>query len=211
MAQQSLDTNETEELEFPEELPLLPVRDTVLFPHAVMPLNIGRESSISLVNSLGENKTLAVVTQRDPRIDSPEPDDLYELGVLAIIHKAVRMPNNSLLIFCEGIDRIRVSEFVATQPYHRIRYERLVEVEHEPNPEMEALRQNATSMFHDVVELSPAAVGRRADHPCQYRGSRPGGRLHWGDVAGPVVVGEAERARNARRARAPGEHRPLPR
>ena len=156
MAQQSLDTNETEELEFPEELPLLPVRDTVLFPHAVMPLNIGRESSISLVNSLGENKTLAVVTQRDPRIDSPEPDDLYELGVLAIIHKAVRMPNNSLLIFCEGIDRIRVSEFVATQPYHRIRYERLVEVEHEPNPEMEALRQNATSMFHDVVELSPA-------------------------------------------------------
>ena len=159
MAEQTLGTNEIEEtveLDFPEELPLLPVRNTVLFPHAVMPLNIGRESSISLVNSLGANKILAVVTQRDPRIDSPEPDDLYELGTMAIIHKAVRMPNNSLLIFCEGIDRIRVTGFVASEPYHRVRYERLAEVEHESGPEMEALRQNAMGMFQDVVGLSPA-------------------------------------------------------
>ena len=156
MAEQQLDPNETEDLEIPEEVPLLPVRDTVLFPHAVMPLNIGRQSSISLVNSLGENKILAVVTQRDPRIDAPEADDLYELGTLAIIHKAVRMPNNSLLIFCEGIDRIRVTEFVSTEPYHSIRYERLAEVEHEPHPEMEALRQNALGMFQDIVKLSPA-------------------------------------------------------
>ena len=156
MAEQQPDPNETEDLEIPEEAPLLPVRDTVLFPHAVMPPNIGRQSSISLVDSLGENKILAVVTQRDPRIDAPEADDLYELGTLAIIHKAVRMPNNSLLIFCEGIDRIRITEFVSTEPYHSIRYERLAEVEHEPHPEMEALRQNALGMFQEIVTLSPA-------------------------------------------------------
>ena len=156
MTERPPDLNETEAVDIPEELPLLPVRDTVLFPHAVMPLNIGRQSSISLINSLGENKILAIVTQRDPRVDVPDPDDLYELGTLAIIHKAVRMPNNSLLIFCEGIDRIRITEFRSTEPYHRIRFERLAEVAHEPHPEMEALRQNALGMFQEVVELSPA-------------------------------------------------------
>jgi ATP-dependent Lon protease len=156
MADQQVEQGSFHDLEVPEELPLLPVRDTVLFPHAVMPLNIGRESSISLVSSLGENKLLAIVTQRDPRVDSPDPDELYELGTLAIIHKSVRMPNNSLLIFCEGLDRLRVTEFVAQQPYYRIRYERLEEESVEPSPEFEAMRQNAISLFHDVVELSPA-------------------------------------------------------
>ncbi len=101
---ESLNDQQTADLEddFPEEVALLPVRDTVLFPRAVMPLNIGRESSISLVSSLGENKILAVVAQRDPRVESPDPDELFEVATLAVVHKSVRMPNNSLLIFCEG-------------------------------------------------------------------------------------------------------------
>ena len=144
------------ETEFPEEIALLPVRDTVLFPRAVMPLNIGRESSISLVTSLGENKILGVVTQRDPRIDAPDPDDLYHLGTLAVIHKSVRMPDNSLLIFCEGLERIRVSEFVSQKPYYTVRYEQVMEEDSETTPEMEALRQNAIHVFSEVVELSPA-------------------------------------------------------
>jgi len=142
--------------EFPEEIALLPVRDTVLFPRAVMPLNIGRESSISLVTSLGENKILGVVAQRDPRIDSPDPDDLYEIGTLAVIHKSVRMPNNSLLIFCEGLERIRIKKYVSQKPYYTVRYDQVKEKGAETTPELEALRQNAIHMFNDVVELSPA-------------------------------------------------------
>ena len=142
--------------EFPEEIALLPVRDTVLFPRAVMPLNIGRESSISLVTSLGENKILGVVAQRDPRIDSPDPDDLYEIGTLAVIHKSVRMPNNSLLIFCEGLERIRINKYVSQKPYYTVRYDQVKEEGEETTPELEALRQNAIHMFNDVVELSPA-------------------------------------------------------
>ncbi|MDA1312064.1 MAG: endopeptidase La [Acidobacteria bacterium] len=142
--------------EFPEEVALLPVRDTVLFPRAVMPLNIGRESSISLISSLGENKILAVVAQRDPRVESPDPDDLFDVATLAVIHKSVRMPNNSLLIFCEGIERIRVTEYVSQKPYYKVRYELLKEEAAELTPEIEALRQNSVSMFHDIVELSPA-------------------------------------------------------
>src|SRR3979490_2949418 len=72
-------------------LPVLPVRDTVLFPHAVLPLTVGRESSIQLIESLGEQKTIVVVVQRDERMDSPQPSDLYSVGTLATVHKVVKM------------------------------------------------------------------------------------------------------------------------
>lgn len=72
-------------------LPVLPVRDTVLFPHAVLPLTVGRESSVQLINSLGEDKTIVVVAQREARVDSPQPSDLFSVGTLAVVHKVVRM------------------------------------------------------------------------------------------------------------------------
>jgi len=137
-------------------LPVLPVRDTVMFPHAVMPLNIGRESSVSLISSLGENKRLAVVTQRDPSVDEPTPEELYEIGAEAIIHKVVRMPNQSLLIFAEGLGRIRLTEVLENEPFYRARCERIVEAEAKAGTVLEALRLNALSVFEDIVELSPA-------------------------------------------------------
>ena len=144
---------------FPDELAVLPVRDTVLFPHAVMPLNIGRESSKALVDSLGENKFLAVVAQRDPSVEAPSPDELYRIGCVAIIHKSVRMPNNSLLIFCEGLARIQLTDLVSQQPFYRFRYKELQDEEPDPTAAIEALRQNAISVFDDVVQLSPALSG----------------------------------------------------
>ncbi|HET7872057.1 MAG TPA: LON peptidase substrate-binding domain-containing protein, partial [Terriglobales bacterium] len=68
-------------------VPVLPVRDTVLFPHAVLPLTVGRDSSIQLINSLGEEKTILVVAQREARVDTPQPTDLYSIGTLATVHK----------------------------------------------------------------------------------------------------------------------------
>ena len=144
---------------FPDELAILPVRDTVLFPHAVMPLNIGRESSKALVDSLGENKFLAVVAQRDPSVEAPSPDELYRIGCVTVVHKSVRMPNNSLLIFCEGLARIQLTELVSQQPFYRFRYKELPDKEPDPTAEIEALRQNAISVFDDVVQLSPALSG----------------------------------------------------
>ncbi len=139
-----------------EGLPLLPVRDTVLFPRAVMPLNIGRESSIELVTSLGEAKQIGVVTQKDPRTDDPGPDELYSIGALGLIHKVVRMPNRSLLIFCEGINRIRIEEYLERSPFLRARYEAIEESEPEVGSVLEALRQNAIGVFEDIVGLSPS-------------------------------------------------------
>src|SRR5258706_15799970 len=82
-----------------QSLPVLPVRDTVLFPHAVLPLTVGRESSVNLINSLGEEKTIVVVAQREARVDSPQASDLYTVGTSAIVHKVVKMPNQSLFVF----------------------------------------------------------------------------------------------------------------
>src|ERR1700751_4008822 len=79
--------------------PVLPVRDTVLFPHAVLPLTVGRESSIQLIQSLGEEKTILVVAQRDARQDAPLGTDLHAIGTKATVHKVVKMPNQSLFVF----------------------------------------------------------------------------------------------------------------
>src|ERR1035438_8904285 len=80
---------------------VLPVRDTVLFPHAVLPLTVGRESSIQLIESLGEERAIVVVAQLDPRLDSPKPADLHPVGTLATVHKIVRMPNQSRFVRSE--------------------------------------------------------------------------------------------------------------
>src|SRR5271165_407248 len=89
----------------PRLVPVLPVRDTVLFPHAVLPLTVGRESSIQLIESLGDQRTIVVVAQRDPRQDSPKPEDLQVYGTLATVHKVVKMPNLSRFVFTEGTAR----------------------------------------------------------------------------------------------------------
>jgi len=144
------------EIIIPKELPLLPVRDTVLFPHALLPLTIGRDSSISLVQSLGENKILGVLTQRDPHVDKPGPGDLHAVGTAAVIHKVIRMPNQNLFIFCEGLFRMRVVEFTAEQPFLRGVAERIEETEPETSAELEALRQTLVSLFQQIIALAPS-------------------------------------------------------
>ena len=138
-----------------EEAPVLAVRDTVIFPGALLPITVGRPSSVALVQSLGENRTLAVVSQLDPRVESPGPDDLYQLGTICVMHKAIRVPKDNLLLFCEGISRARIREFTATEPFLRARLERVPEIEPPESPEMEALRQNVVGLFQQIVSATP--------------------------------------------------------
>ncbi len=136
-------------------LPVLPVRDTVLFPHAVLPLTVGRESSVDLINSLGEDKTILVVAQRDARVDAPQPTDLFAIGCVAIVHKVVKMPNQSLFIFTEGLERVRLSEFTQFHPYMRSLVAPVPEVAAEKSPEIEALQRNVLTLFQQIVTGSP--------------------------------------------------------
>ena len=104
----------------PKTLPILPVRDVVLFPGQVMPITVGRDSSLALIHSLvGEEKLLGVVAQLDPRIEDPVPGDLHSVGTMARIHKTVRMPNHNTVVFLEGVERFRILEMVGFQPFLR--------------------------------------------------------------------------------------------
>jgi len=136
-------------------LPILPVRDTVLFPHAVLPLTVGRESSVQLINSLGEDKTIVVAAQREARVDAPQPTDLYTVGTLAIVHKVVKMPNQSLFVFAEGLERVRLVEFTQLTPFMRGRIESVPEAIPPKSSEVEALQRNVLTLFQQIVAGSP--------------------------------------------------------
>src|SRR5271155_5890793 len=136
-------------------LPILPVRSTVLFPHAVLPLTVGRESSIQLIQSLGEQKTIVVVAQRDERMDSPQPSDLYSVGTMATVHKVVKMPNQSLFVFTEGTERVKLGEFAQIEPFMMATVDHLAEVDPGKSAELEALQRNVIAQFQQIVTTSP--------------------------------------------------------
>jgi ATP-dependent Lon protease len=138
-----------------EEVPVLAVRDVILYPGAMLPITIGRPSSVALVQSMGESRALAIISQLDPRVDSPQPKDLFEIGTLCVMHKAIRVPRDNLLLFCEGTARIRIREFTATEPFLRARIEKLEEIDPVVTPEVEALRQNVVGLFQQIVNASP--------------------------------------------------------
>ena len=136
-------------------LPILPVRDTVLFPHAVLPLTVGRESSVQLINSLGDDKTIVVVAQREARVDTPQPTDLYAIGTLAVVHKVVKMPNQSLFVFAEGLERVRLADFAQLSPFMRARVTTVPETIPPKDSEIEALQRNVLTLFQQIVAGSP--------------------------------------------------------
>jgi len=136
-------------------LPVLPVRDTVLFPHAVLPLTVGRESSVQLINSLGEDKTIVVVAQREARVDTPQPTDLYTVGTLAVVHKVVKMPNQSLFVFAEGLERVKLAEFSQLTPFMRASFTTIAETVPPKSSEIEALQRNVLTLFQQIVAGSP--------------------------------------------------------
>jgi ATP-dependent Lon protease len=136
-------------------IPILPVRDTVLFPHAVLPLTVGRESSIQLIESLGEERAIVVAAQLDARLDTPKPADLHMVGTLATVHKVVRMPNQSRFVFTEGVSRVRLVRFIQSEPFMMAEVETLEDVTPATSAEFEALVRNVIGQFQQIVAESP--------------------------------------------------------
>ncbi|MGB7590946.1 MAG: endopeptidase La [Terriglobia bacterium] len=139
------------------DLPILPVRDTVLFPNAILPLTVGRDSSLKLVGDLkDEEKFIGVIAQRDPRVDNPQPVDLFQIGTVAFVHKIIKLPSQSLFIFVEGLQRIAVEEVTQVEPYMIGRVKPLEDViPKEKQADFEALVRSVTTLFQQVVQLSP--------------------------------------------------------
>ena len=141
----------------PEIVSVLPLRDAVLFPHAVMPLGAGRESSVRLVeDAMGAGRTIGTFGQLVASVDAPQESDLHRIGTYATIHKVFKQPDGSVRLVVQGLSRIRLIEIVQTRPFLRARVEEVPEVMPAPGDvEALALTRNATTLFRQIVELSP--------------------------------------------------------
>ncbi|HXH84787.1 MAG TPA: endopeptidase La [Candidatus Tectomicrobia bacterium] len=140
----------------PDVLAILPLRGTVLLPHAVLPLGAGRRSSVRLIEeAVAAGQLVGTVMQRDPAEDAPDLDGLHTVGTLAAIHKTLKQPDGSLRLVAQGLGRFRIVELVQREPYLRARIETIDEVEPAGDLELEALVRSVRSLFEKVVALSP--------------------------------------------------------
>jgi ATP-dependent Lon protease len=144
-------------LSIPPELPILPLRDTVLFPNSFMPLAVARESSVRLIDdAIANGKLIAVFTQRDASVEEPGQADLYRVGTATHIHKMFKLPDGSLRLIVQGLSRLTLDEVVSTQPYVRARVSAAVEGTADADAlEIDALARNIKTNFQQVVSLSP--------------------------------------------------------
>jgi ATP-dependent Lon protease len=144
-----------DELSFPATLPVLPLKDTVVFPESVTPLAIGQERSIKLIEDVvsGE-RVLALVTVKNSEAEQPGWDDLYSVGTAAVIHKMIKVPDGTLRILVQGIRRIQLERQVQTDPYLIGEFVELPD-EVTETPEVEALTRNVQNLFARVIGLVP--------------------------------------------------------
>src|SRR5689334_9168666 len=138
-------------------MPVLPLRDTVLFPQAFMPLAVARESSVRLIDeAVASGQTIAVFAQREAGEDDPTQADLHPIGTASQIHKMFKLPDGSLRIIVQGLARVRLDEVTATRPYLRGRVTESPEVlKDEDRLEIVALQRNIKANFQQIVSLSP--------------------------------------------------------
>jgi ATP-dependent Lon protease len=146
---------DVDELELPSELPVLPLKDTVVFPDSVLPLAIGQERSVSLVaDVVSGNRLLALVASTDAEIEHPGWDDLHTVGTAAVVQKMIRVPDGSLRILVQGIARIRLLDRLQDEPYLVGHFVEVDDV-YEESPEVQALTQNVQSLFARLIGLAP--------------------------------------------------------
>jgi ATP-dependent Lon protease len=140
--------------DIPEELPILPLRETVVYPQMLIPLVVGREKSIKLVeDALASNKIIGMCMQKTP-VEEPTPDDIHRVGTVGIIVRSLRFPDNTLRLFVQGLQRIRIIEFTQIEPYFKAKVE-VIEERVEKTVEIEGLMRNLLNLFQKMASLIP--------------------------------------------------------
>ena len=143
-------------LEESETYPVMPLRNTVLFPQQVIPIYIGRDKSLKLINELPANsKHIVVVAQEDGSIEDPEPDEMYSFGTLAVVLKVFDMPDNSKSAIVQGIDRVKILEFKEKDPYYRAVVQRMTDSSSTDDLEIDALANNLRQVFSELIQVAP--------------------------------------------------------
>jgi ATP-dependent Lon protease len=140
----------------PEVLPILPLRNTVLFPGVVFPITVGRDKSIKLIRDAYKgDKTIGVVAQRDPEVEDPGYNDLYNIGTVAYIIKMLRMPDGNTTVIIQGKRKFQMNEVVQESPYLKARVSIIAEGKSKGNKEAKALIDSVRDLAMKIVDLSP--------------------------------------------------------
>jgi ATP-dependent Lon protease len=141
--------------ELPERVGVLPLRDTVTFPDMLIPLNVGQQRSIELINEvLRGDRTVVMVASRNPEVESPSPEDLYSVGVIGVVARMIRVPDGTLRVLIQGGQRVRIERWVATEPYLVAEIAELPDVVNQ-TPELIALMRNVQQTFTNIVAEVP--------------------------------------------------------
>ncbi len=141
--------------ELPTQLPVLPLRDTVTFPDMFIPLNVGQERSIELINDvLRGDRAITMVASRNPELEAPGPDDLYTVGVVGVVARMIRVPDGTLRVLIQGTQRVRITRWIQTDPYLEAEIVESPDVV-KPSPKLTALMRNVQQTFSNIVEQVP--------------------------------------------------------
>ncbi len=151
------DTAPEEESQIPPLLPILPLRGLVVYPQTAVPLTIGQSRSIRLVDDVmsGDERLIGLVTSQNPELETPEPDDLYRIGTVAMIHRMFRAPDGSIRLVVQGLSRFQLEQFMQTEPYLKAQIILKPETV-ESGVELEALARNARDQFEHIAEMIPS-------------------------------------------------------
>jgi ATP-dependent Lon protease len=140
----------------PSPARVLPLREAVAFPDTVVPLAVGQERSIALINdALAHDRMLVMVTSREPDVDEPSPDQLYEVGVVGVIARMLKAPDGTLRILVQAGPRVRITHWVRESPYLVAEIAEAPDTDTEETPELKALVRNVQSTFGQIVEALP--------------------------------------------------------
>ncbi len=150
-----MDSSEEHDVDIPSSLPILPVRDVVIFPYMILPLFVGRDISIKAIErSIGENKLIMLVSQKDVNVESPSIKDLYRVGTVGTILRMLKLPDGRLKILVQGLAKARIIDFAQTEPYYVGKIEKIVDQQQsELTLEVEALMRNVKELVDKSLAL----------------------------------------------------------
>jgi len=148
-------TEDNEQLAIPGELPVLPLRDLVVYPFIIAPLSVAREISIQAVDqALSENRMILLAAQRDKAEEEPGPDDLFRMGTVAVIMRMLKLPDGRIRVLVQGVCRARINEFTAESPFFQAKIERVSDLDHDPDSiETEALMRSVKRLLERASSL----------------------------------------------------------
>lgn len=152
------DDEEVNKKKYPDELPILPLRNTVLFPGVVIPLTIGRDKSFQLIRSIQNNtKVFGAISQKQVEVEDPEPKDIYQIGTVAEIIKIIEMPDNTISVIIQGKKRFEVEEYVSNEPFYRAKVKYIPESKaNNEDKNFQAIVSSLKDLSLKIVKLSAA-------------------------------------------------------